>query len=328
MFRIYQLKGKFIYTSLLTFAHLLLFSTLIFSLQKNESIKHLNSITLNSVLDVDSFIVLDDFIYSIEISNNRIFKHSISGELQANFGSEGRGPNEFSKTPSELTYNAQDKIAIIDNGNFAIRFYSKNLVPFESVIRLKLPASDIDFAESGKLLISYLPVSNKINSIQVYDDKLKLFSEFNPQIEADNFILNSFYINSLFDDLILVTYRFRNLFQIYNQSGKLLHSFSLRDLPAMSKTQNLNTDSPYGKNIPTDLIFYSPTIDDNNNILLIGAAYSKVPHKTLYKINLKGELLNESILNNECGQLSYHKNKLYALCFNDLNIIHVYNNEQ
>ena len=314
-------EGKLRLAFLLLNTICLFFSIEIQSQDTKPLYKRVNSIQLDSLTALNSYLVSNDAIYSVDADDNKIIKHSRKGEFIKRIGKKGRGPSEFPSTPEELSFDGSSKIALIDNGNFAVRFFSLDLEPHNNFIRLRLPASDIDFTNNGSLIVSYLPVSDQINAIQIYDKKNVLVSEFNPVINKDNFILNSFYVNSLKNAKILVTYRFRNLFQVYENTGKLAYSFKLPGLPEKSETKDSNNDSPYGKNVPTDLMFYAPVLDEDENIIIVGAAYSNNPFKTIYKIDKQGNLLEENKLEKEYGLIFYHNMKLYCFDSSNPNII-------
>ncbi|MTI89022.1 MAG: 6-bladed beta-propeller [Balneolaceae bacterium] len=272
---------------------------------------------------LNSFTIHEDKIYSIDRYLINISIHDMNGAQIKRVGRSGNGPGEFNDPPNKIFHHIDSPIAVIDDKRMEIKLYDKDLNLLKKSLKLRLPPSDADYSKKGEFIICTLPLTDN-DSITIFDQNQKLISSFSPDIAPGNFLLNSFYVNALPDEKILVSYRFKNLFQVYNKDGILTDSFRLPDFPSVVETVNLNTDSPHGKNIPKDLMFFSPSVDENGHIFILSAKYGLHANRMVYQVEPTGTLINTFILDQKSGQIKVNDNKLYSLSTADPNSLLVY----
>jgi len=300
------------------------------SAYSQEVLNYKRAISVDSVNYISSFNVNGDNIYAVDLSTFRISRHdSIGGQLNL-VGGKGQGPGEYSEVP-KFVIDRDSVVGILDRNNMRLNFYNEFLKPLENsennsivkYLNFRRPPSDVSFSDDGNLFVSFLPIDN-IESVQVFNKKRELVSSFSPEIKPGNFILNSFYINSLPQNRILLSFRFINLFQVYTVDGELLNSFSIDDLPSQVETTDVSPNSPYGRDVPKDLLIFAPTISSNGTIYVVAAKYSPQPNKLVFQLSDSGVVENKFILQKYSSQIIHDGGQLYSLSAADDATIHVY----
>ena len=249
----------------------------------------------DSLYDLNSFSysALDSTFYTIDQSTFEIKKYGYEGGLITKTGREGKGPSEFQSRPEKIKFNEKRRlVGVIDREAFRVVFFDEDL-NYHSQINTKFPPYDFDFIGNEKMIISCLPVDNAVDAILVYNfknQKYELDFSFNPILDRSNLILDAFQVRSLNEGKVLLVFNFRNLIQVYSNTGALITSFSVDGVPLISETESIDTRMPSLNMVPTEFLFQSVSVSSDSQIFILHRK-----EKMVLKVNAEGKLIQRYI---------------------------------
>lgn len=207
------------------------------------------------------------YIYVSDLADVSIKKFSREGNLIKQIGGRGEAPGKFKVGPSKLAYNSLKKlIAVVDHTTPFINLYDEDL-NFTDRIIAPFSVTDIDYDDSGKLLVAMPPIKGWPTSILILDQNSETDTTFNPKNLYGHQLLDMFSIRyNPFSKNINILFFYRNLIQSYDYDGVLVREFAINGFPYVSDRY---PDKTKAGEVPKWKIFRDFFIDKNGFMYIL-----------------------------------------------------------
>lgn len=338
-FMTYVVFSKQIFNTTTYFLFLILFN----------SIGYSQSTELNKIISVDIFKELQTgTVLDIETGNNGLFlsdhqnfnvvKFQINQKGETlelyRLGNKGRGPGEFSSGPAIISFCPSNSTLVAqDLTSNRIVFFTDSSdvagIEFKTEYTAEYPVTDLSFTTNGYLIYSTPLYNGEINSIYIRDNNLNLKYSFGVKASPKSIAFDLFQVTPFHQNKwVLVSFIFRNKFQIYDYQGNLIKEFKINSIPTVSETYERRENIE----LPRTRLISDIFIDENDNILFLIGSASNVIHsyKLIDIFNSDGEKIKSFLLDEQARKLviknkylytlSYDRDKIFIYDSNTLNI--------
>lgn len=256
-----------------------------------------------SLIGKNKIMVSDKLVYKVYLFNQQ-------GSKLTQAGARGKGPDEFSTAPANITFDKRNKkLAVLDLTTSSLNIYDSELNFVDRIIS-QYPPSDIIYDGNGNLLIGIPPTGSHHDSIIIYNANNEFSTSFDLKLDFKNLIFDIFYTDYLNStNQIIVVYQYRNLIQFYSRNGKLVKEIVIPGLPKLSNSVKRNTGRI--KELPSNNMFKSITTNEEY-VYVLGGFYTEVPDRTVYKISNQGKVLKKLVLKEDTDIITAKNGYLFT----------------
>jgi hypothetical protein len=299
-----------------------------------NSIGYSQSRELNKVLSIDIFKNLQaGIVLDIEEGNNGFFlsdyqnfnvvKFQINQKGEAielhRLGNKGKGPGEFSSGPAILSFCPLNSTLVAQDltSNRLIFFNDSGDeagIEYKTDYITEYPVTDLNYTSNGYLIYSTPLFNSEINSIHIRDNKLNLKHSFRVKASPKSIAFDLFQVTAFHQNKwVLVSFIFRNKFQIYDYHGNLIKEFTINSIPSISETHERRENIE----IPRTRLISDIFIDEYDNIFfLIGSASNRNQSYQIIDIfNSDAERIKSLLLDEQARKLVVNNKYIYTLSY-------------
>lgn len=289
---------------------------------------------LNKILSVDIFknlqtgIVLDietgnDGLFLSDNQKFNIVKFQINQEGEAielhRFGNKGKGPGEFSSGPAILSFCPLNSTLVAqDLTNNRIVIFNESSdevgIEYKTDYITEYPITDLSFTSNGYLIYSTPLFNSEINNIYIRDNKLNLKHSFRVKASPTTIAFDLFQVTPFHQNKwVLVSFIFRNKFQIYDYQGNLIKEFTINSIPSVSETFERRENIE----LPRTRLISDIFINEYDNIFfLIGSANNRNQSYQIIDIfNSEAEKIKSFLLDEQARKLLVNDKNIYTLSY-------------
>lgn len=250
-----------------------------------------------------------------------LYRYNITNGKVIQTGRKGKGPGEFITGPGEIVLYKNNVITSDGSGVRYFHFFNPNLEFLNSKI---IPGSFHSGTASKKLMAWCLTDDlSGLQKINLYDCNFKLLKVITPpQQNKKNLRANSFFLDS-FDSKIIITYRYKNLIQIYDVDKNSFFSLKLKKLREETDyeykkdvAKKIASKIPqhklsYFTNWPKGTLIKKSKYWKNNLLFVQLGKFSENPYRDLLLIDIKGSVIRKFLLKK--GEILLAVSKKYLI---------------
>lgn len=253
--------------------------------------------------------------------DNAVKVFDLQGGLLLRFGSSGRQPGKF-RGPAGLAVS-RDRIAVAD---FAAHRFQVFDLRGGFLFSGFAPGPIIELAyDPDGMLWAAIFAESTDNAVICFDSDGLIRKELrlkNSSTDAfDNLV--TFAVTS--SGKIVVGYRFRNLFEVWDTSGRFHHEFQLAALPPRPASLRFSHGILERTiEVPEESIIENVDADASDNLFILGGVYSINPHRDVYCTSITGRLQSVYLLPEEASAIRLDKRAVMYAIGMDRNVIKGY----